>query len=57
MASPKAIAWWARIMIASAKPRISITMPSTMYMMPIFLWSMLQNQSRHSQPQARWRVT
>jgi hypothetical protein len=29
-----------------------MTMASTMYMMPIFLWSMLVNQSRHSAPQA-----
>ncbi|CFN77075.1 Uncharacterised protein [Bordetella pertussis] len=36
-----------RIMMASAKPRSSITMPSTTYMMPIFLWSMLVNHSRH----------
>jgi hypothetical protein len=44
--SPKATACCIRIMTASAKPRSSMTMPSTMYMMPIFLWSMLVNHSR-----------
>ena len=28
-----------------------------MYMMPIFLWSMLVNQSRHRVPQSRYFVT
>ena len=42
-----AIACCSRIMIASEKPRSSITKPRMMYMMPIFLWSMLVNQSRH----------
>ena len=27
-----------------------------MYMMPIFLWSMLVNHSRHSQPHSRYFV-
>ena len=53
MLSPKAMACCSRIMMASEKPRSSMTMPSTMYMMPIFLWSMLQNQSRHSGPHRR----
>ena len=53
MASPKAIACCARIMMASEKPRSSITSPRITYMMPIFLWSMLVIQSRHSGPQAR----
>jgi hypothetical protein len=44
------MACWARIMIASEKPRSSITSPRIMYMMPIFLWSMLVIQSRHSGP-------
>ena len=42
---PKAIACWARIISASEKPRSSMTRPSTMYMMPIFLWSTLVNHS------------
>ncbi len=32
-------------MTASAKPRRNMTRPSTMYMMPIFLWSTLVNHS------------
>jgi hypothetical protein len=46
MLSPKAMACCARIMIASEKPRSSITKPRIMYMIPIFLWSMLVNHSR-----------
>jgi hypothetical protein len=53
MLSPKAMACWARIMIASEKPRSSITMPRITYMIPIFLWSMLVIQSRHRVPQTR----
>ncbi len=47
MLLPNAIACCERIIIASAKPRSSITMPSTMYMTPIFLWSTLVNHSCH----------
>ncbi len=47
LVEPKATACWARIMSASEKPRTSITSASTQYMMPIFLWSMLVNQSVH----------
>ena len=35
-----------RIMIASAKPRSSITRASTMYIMPMRLWSTLVIHSR-----------
>ncbi len=53
MLSPKAMACCRRIITASAKPRSSMTSPKIMYMIPIFLWSMLQIQSRHSGPQRR----
>jgi hypothetical protein len=36
-----------RIMIASMKPRSSITSASSMYMTPIRLWSTLVIHSRH----------
>jgi len=42
-----AIACCNRIMIASEKPRTSMTMPRIMYMIPIFLWSTLVNHSFH----------
>jgi hypothetical protein len=48
----KAIACCARIISASEKPRTNITNPRMMYMMPIFLWSTLVNQSRHNMPHA-----
>ena len=39
------MACWVRIMIASAKPRSSMTPARMMYMTPIFLWSTLVNHS------------
>src|SRR5262245_12464520 len=42
-----AIACCVRIMIASLKPRSSITRPSTTYMTPMRLWSTLVSHSRH----------
>ena len=50
MLSPMARACCRRIITASAKPRSSMTMARIMYMIPIFLWSMLQIQSFHSGP-------
>jgi hypothetical protein len=47
-----AIACWARIIIASTKPRISMIIASVTYMMPMRLWSTLVSHSsqryRHS---------
>src|SRR5215831_6911868 len=42
-----AIACCVRIMIASAKPRTSITSPSATYITPMRLWSTLVIHSRH----------
>ena len=42
------VIWAAPLLIIIALG--AITWISTMYMMPIFLWSMLVNQSRHSVP-------
>ncbi len=53
MLSPKAMDCCRRIITASAKPRRNMTRPSTMYMMPILLWSIEQIQSFHSGPQRR----
>ncbi len=50
-------ACWLRIMIASAKPRISMTTPSRKYMMPIFLWSTLVIHSRHRYGHQPFAVT
>ena len=42
------MACWLRIMIASTKPRISMTSASRMYMMPMRLWSTLVTHSVHT---------
>ena len=46
-APPAAIACCERIMIASAKPRSSMTSASTQYMTPMRLWSTDVIHSRH----------
>ena len=43
--APTAMACWARIMMASEKPRSSMISDKMMYMMPIFLWSTLVSHS------------
>ncbi len=44
-------------MMASAKPRTNMISASTIYMMPIFLWSTEVNHSCHSQPHSRYFVS
>src|SRR5262249_1312324 len=52
-----AIACCVRIMIASEKPRSSITRPRTTYMTPMRLWSTLVSHSRHRYGHQPFTVT
>src|SRR5262249_11724563 len=56
-ASPTAIACCVRIMIASEKPRSSMTRPSATYMTPMRLWSTLVSHSRHRYGHQPFTVT
>src|SRR6185503_16991204 len=51
------IACCVRIMIASEKPRSSITRPRTTYMTPMRLWSTLVSHSRHRYGHQPFTVT
>src|SRR5262249_20803361 len=56
-ASPTAIACCVRIMIASVKPRSSMTRPRARYMTPMRLWSTLVSHSRHRYGHQPFTVT
>ena len=51
-----AVACWTRISTASISARLSITKASTMYMMPMRLWSRLVSQSDHKGRHQRFQV-